>query len=124
MALYNSTGKISEISEVKSGTGKSGNKWQRCSLIIEIPGYQGSVTKQVFSVIGDDVDDILQQYHVGDQVEVSWTIYAREWNGRWYNNVDLVKIKHHGDAELRPAPAAPKAEESLDPAKFRDDLPF
>lgn len=127
MALYHSIGRISEMSEVQSGTSKNGFSWQRMTLTLEIPGYQGSVTKQVFQVSGDNIDNVLK-FDIGDKVDVSFSLYAREWNGRWYNNVDLVKIDSQEETLEKPAPAksAPKAksQESLDPARHPDDLPF
>ena len=135
MALYNSCGRISEMSEVQSGTSRNGYEWQRMTLVIEIPGFQGAVTKLSFQVSGDSVKDVLL-HNIGDMVDVSWIIYAREWNGKWYNNVDLVKIKYQEDAQPAPAhqPAAPaqaapqpqlfQKQESLDPAVNPDDLPF
>ena len=116
------------MSEVQSGTSKNGYFWQRMTITLEIPGYQGSVYKQVFQVTGDDVNDVLL-YNISDRVEVSFSLYAREWNGRWYNNVDLVKIKLDEQREENPAPAAkqpeifPQPQESLDPAD-NQDLPF
>ena len=134
MALYQSKGTISEMSEVQSGKSQNGFQWQRMTIILDIPGFQGSIIKQAFQVTGDDVNDVLL-YNIGDKVEVSWSLYARNWNGKWYNNVDLVKIKHQ--EENRPqqaAPAAPapqqaqiqfnQSQESLDPAENPDDLPF
>ena len=122
------------MTEVQSGTSKNGYEWQRMTLILEIPGCQGSITKQVFQVTGEDVDDVLL-YNIGDRVEVSFSIYAREWNGKWYNNVDLVNIKLQDEQKQdAPAPAAPapqqaqiqfkQPQESLDPADYPDDLPF
>lgn len=109
MALYRSQGRISEISEVETGTSKNGYEWQRCTLILEIPGYQGSITKQVYRVSGDEVDKVLQ-FSIGDKVQVAWSMYAREWNDRWYNNIDLVEIKSlvaDGDQPKEAAPADP-----------------
>ena len=133
MAIYQSRGRISDMSEVQSGTSKNGYEWQRMTITLEIPGFQGSVIKQVFQVSGNDVNDVCL-YNIGDRVEISWSMYAREWNGRWYNNVDLVKIKSLDEQkqEEKPAPApAPKQpaifdqpQESLDPADNPDDLPF
>lgn len=130
MALYQSRGRISDMSEVQSGTSKSGYEWQRMTLILDIPGYQGAVTKQAFQVTGDDVKEVLL-LSIGDLVEVSFTIYARNWNGKWYNNVDLVKINSlEQKQEEKPAPAPRQQEifdqpqESLDPADNPDDLPF
>lgn len=95
MALYQSKGTISEMSEVQSGTSQNGYQWQRMTIILDIPGFQGSIIKQAFQVTGDDVNEVLL-YNIGDRVEVSWSLYARNWNGKWYNNVDLVKIKSQG----------------------------
>ena len=91
MALYYSKGKISFISEVKSGTSQSGFNWKNCDLTIEVPQSQGSIIKQVFRVTGDKVDEVLK-YKVGDTVQVGFIIYAREWNNRLFNNVELVTI--------------------------------
>ena len=78
--------------------------------------------------------DELNNYNVGDKVEVGWSIYAREWNGKWYNNVDLVNIKSQDqqteqrpERSSRPAPAAAPqtgniAAWELEPQA--DDLPF
>lgn len=133
MAIYQSRGRISDMSEVQSGTSKNGYEWQRMAITLEIPGSQGSVFKQVFQVTGDDVNDVCH-YNIGDRVEISWSMYAREWNGRWYNNVDLVKIKSLDEQKQEekhapaPAPKQPaifdQSQESLDPADNPDDLPF
>lgn len=131
MALYQSRGLISDMSEVQSGTSKNGYEWQRMTITLEIPGFMGLVFKQVFQVSGDNVNDVLL-FSIGNKVEVSWSMYAREWNGRWYNNVDLVKIKSLDEQkqEEKPTPAPGQQEifdqpqESLDPAGNPDDLPF
>ena len=131
MALFQSRGRICEMSEVQSGTGKNGYQWHRMFIVLEIPGHQGSVTKQCFHVNGESCDDVLE-FKVGDKVEVSFTMYAREWNGKWYNNVDLVKIKSQVDAR-QDAPAAPAPQQeqiqfnrpdNLNPSENPDDLPF
>ena len=116
------------MSEVQSGTTQSGREWQRMSLILEIPGFQGSIYKMVFQVSGDHVKEV-SLYNRGDKVQVGFSIYAREWNGKWYNNVDLVTITDESGA--KPAPAAPQQaqtqinkQESLNPAENPDDLPF
>ena len=135
MALNYTKGTISHMSEVTSGTSKNGYDWARQTILIDIPGYQGSITKLSLQASNEMVNE-LNSYNVGDKVEVAWSIYAREWNGKWYNNVDLVKIKFQGESEeesaartSRPAPApAPQTRnipaEDLDPAAHGDDLPW
>lgn len=118
------------MSEVQSGTSKSGYEWQRMTLVLDIPGYQGAVIKQAFQVTGDDVKEVLL-LSIGDLVDVSFSIYARNWNGKWYDNVELVKIASlEQKPEDKPASAPKqqeifdKSQESLDPADNPDDLPF
>ena len=128
MAIYKTIGTIASKGELKCGEGKNG-RWQRMSLTLDVD-ERNVVTKQVIGVIGT-----LTQLKVGDKVEAAWTLYAREWQGKWYNNVDLVKIKSQEETKQdAPVPAAPapqqaqiqfnQPQESLNPADHPDDLPF
>ena len=128
MALNYSKGTISHMSEVRSGKSKNGYDWAKQSILLDIPGYHGSITKLSLQASNEMVEE-LNNYKVGDKVEIGWSIYAREWEGRWYNNVDLVNIKsQEQQTEQRPARPAPALQEplisseSLEPQK--DDLPF
>ena len=122
MALYYSKGTISYMSEITSGTSTSGRDWARMTIMIDILGYKGSISKLSFQVGTDRISDV-QEFKVGDKVEIGWSIYAREYNGRWYNNVDLVNIKSADAQKSIPLPAeepAPAAD--LEPQE--GDLPF
>ena len=129
MALNYSKGTISYMSEVRSGKSKNGYDWAKQSILLDIPGYHGSIIKLSLQASNEMVEE-LNNYKVGDKVEIGWSIYAREWEGRWYNNVDLVNIKSQDQqTEQRPARPAPAPQEpplisseSLEPQK--DDLPF
>lgn len=113
------------MSEVTSGTSTSGRDWARMTIMIDIPGFQGSISKLSFQVGTDRISDV-QEFKVGDKVEIGWSIYAREWKGKWYNNVDLVNIKSQGTQVAAPASRSLNniPEEELDPAAHGDDLPF
>ena len=125
MALYNSKGTISHLSDVQSGVSQSGYQWQKLTLVLDVPGYQGTISKQSFNVFGDSVDEVLR-YCPGDKVEIKWSMYAREYKGRWYNDVDLVNIRYQEEqrSDIAPAPR-PKAykPQELDPEE-NDDLPI
>lgn len=105
MALNYTKGTISHMSEVTSGTSKNGYDWARQTILLDIPGFQGSITKLSLQASNEMVNE-LNNFNVGDKVEVGWSIYAREWNGKWYNNVDLVNIKSQEQQEQRPAESA------------------
>ena len=127
MALYYSKGTISHMSEITSGISTSGRDWARMTIMIDIPGYQGSISKLAFQVGTDRISDV-QEFKVGDKVEIGWSIYAREYNGRWYNNVDLVNIKSQGVQADAPAPTpAPRSLNNIPAAELEpheEDLPF
>ena len=127
MALYYSKGTISHMSEITSGTSTSGRDWARMTIMIDIPGYQGSISKLAFQVGTDRISDV-QEFKVGDKVEIGWSIYAREYKGRWYNNVELVNIKSQGVQTDAPAPTpAPRSLNNIPAAELEpheEDLPF
>ena len=131
MALYYSKGTISHMSEITSGTSTSGRDWARMTIMIDIPGHQGSISKISFQVGTDRIGDV-QEFKVGDKVEIGWAIYAREYNGRWYNNVDLVNIKSQEVQAAAPAPTsaptlAPRSLNNIPAAELEpheEDLPF
>ena len=123
MALYQSTGNISAMTEVQCGISNSGFHWQNMTIVLDIPGYQGTITKQAFRVSGDDVEEVMK-YNVGDKVEVSWAMYAREWNNKWFNSVELVRIGvPQEQASVSAKRKAATKEDELNPDMY-DDLPF
>ena len=137
MALYESKGRISEMYEIAKGTTSSGRDWKKVMVVLEIPGYQGQVTKQAFTAFGDKAL-FCDNFKEGDEVVVVWSMYAREWNGNYYTNVDLVNIQSPEQAEQRHHQEQPrqtrrspiydkieKAQAAPAPADDpKDDLPF
>jgi hypothetical protein len=55
------------------------------------------------NVVGD-----LETAKVGDKVEISYQVTAREWNGKWYNNVDLFKVEYLDIPQQPVAPTYPQ----------------
>lgn len=85
--------------------------------------------KMMFSIFGEDK---IQQaaINIGDEVVVSFDINAREFNGRWYNDIRAWRVSHdvNGAAPaaqpyVDAAPAAP-APDPFAPSNDKDDLPF
>lgn len=125
MALFRTKGTISFISEITSGTTSRGNAWQRQQIRLQIPAGRNALTLLQLDVTFPNAIEDVKKFQVGDKVEVGFTVSAREWNGKWYNDVDLITI-HPADQAAQPAQAAPATESPApdpgsDPA---DDLPF
>jgi hypothetical protein len=68
----------------------------------------------LFQTINDKMD-VLESLGVGQQVEVSYNVRGREFNGRYYNTLDAWKVEVTGS---KPSQA------STQPIELDDDLPF
>ena len=89
---------------VQSGASARG-QWMKQEFILEYP--DGNFTAQAFfTAFGQDKVAELDKYQVGDRIRVSFNIKSREFNGRWYNDLQIWRIAPAGQA----APAAPAAE--------------
>ena len=121
------TGKIIAVLPERGGVSKTGNEWKTQEYVIET--HEQYPKKICFNVFGADK---IAQFNIqaGEEMTVSFDINAREYNGRWYNDIRAWRVER-GTA---PAPEsanipvidAPKIEvpdfgkSSNDP----DDLPF
>ena len=108
MAIVKERGTITFMSEVQSGMSQNGNPWYRQTIVVDVAGYNGSFRKVALQASGNVVGD-LEGANVGDKVEISYQVTAREWNGKWYNNVDLYKVEFLEPQMQQPvAPAYPQ----------------
>lgn len=138
-------GKVIYALEQRSGTSARG-EWVSQDFVLET--HDTYPRKMVFSVFGADR---LQRFNiqVGQEVNVSFDIDAREYNGRWFNSIrafDVRPVMPAADPAAMPSPApfppspvppvataAPAAAPAADPfaapaapaaGETTDDLPF
>ncbi|HRF85842.1 MAG TPA: DUF3127 domain-containing protein [Alloprevotella sp.] len=105
---------------------RTGNSWKTQEFVIET--HEQYPRKCVFNVFGEDR---LQEMNiqVGEELTVSFDIDAREYNGRWYNDIRAWKVERNA-APAAPSNAIPAgnipAPTSSAPAagEPEDDLPF
>ncbi len=111
-------GKLSRKLNVESGTSKAGKEWKKQSFLIDTGAqYNPEICFQLF---GEDKIEMLNHHNEGDQVEVSFNLSSREYNGRYFHNIDAWRIESQSNtnAEMDAAP------EFNAPANEEDDLPF
>ena len=97
-------GTIRQKMGVQSGTSARG-AWAKQEFVVDFP--DGNYTSQAcFTAWGQDKVQELDKYQVGDRVKVSFNLKSREFNGRWYNDLQIWKIAPAGAAQPE-APAAP-----------------
>jgi len=97
-------GKLIEILEIESGTSKAGKEWQKLNFVID--NYSQFNPNVCFSLFGDDKIKILSSFEVGQEIDVSFNVSSREFNGKYYHNVDAWKIEAVDALENEPVPTA------------------
>mgnify|MGYP003556592133 FL=1 len=120
------TGKIIAVLPERGGVSKTGNEWKMQEYVLET--HEQYPKKICFNVFGADK---IAQFNIqaGEEMTVSFDINAREYNGRWYNDIRAWRVERGtapAAADIAPVIDAPKVEvpdfgkASNDP----DDLPF
>ena len=100
-------GTIAQKLPVASGNSARG-PWAKQEFILEYP--DGNFTaKACFTAWGQDKVQDLDKYQVGDKVKVSFNLKSREYNGRWYNDLQVWKIAPAGAQPAAPAQPAQQA---------------
>ena len=100
--------------------------WSKQEFVLEYP--DGNFTSQVCMLaFGQDKVQELDKYQVGDRVKVAFNIKSREYNGRWYTDIQVWRISPAGAAApaAAPAPAAmPQPAPAYEaPAPTLEDMP-
>lgn len=118
MALYQATGKIILVELTAKGVSQKGNEWHRVTLVIESEGYQGTINRQAFTAIGDWADNLLQNYGEGMEVDVFFSVNSREYNGKWYTDVNVARVNLVSARQVVPLTSG-KVKETPAPAPSR-----
>ena len=83
-------GKLEHKLTVESGMSKSNKAWQKQTIVIN-NGDQYNPNIAI-SFFGEDKVKVLEGFKVGQDVTVSINLSSKEFNGKWYNQIDGWKI--------------------------------
>jgi hypothetical protein len=116
-------GKVVSILNVESGIARTGNPWKKQEFIVETADQFPK--KICFTLFNDKINQ-LTGIQEGEELEVSFDIESREYNGKWFHNINAWKIDR---IVQRPAavegPPLTEADIPVDPfTEQPDDLPF
>jgi len=121
-------GKVIAVLEPRSGVSAKG-PWMSQEYVIET--HEQYPHKMVFNIFGEDK---IKQFNIqsGEEISVSFDINAREWNGRWYNDIRAWKVDRvqpNAQAAAQPPTGGsqapfPAPEETVADSGSADDLPF
>lgn len=124
-------GKIKTKLPAQGGTSARG-AWTRQDFVVE---YQDGnfPAEACFSAWGQERVDELSRYNEGDAVKVSFNVRAREYGGRWYNDLRVWRLAAAGAPQAQAAPQAapyaapqpaPQPQAPAAPAPTIDDMPI
>lgn len=108
---------------LESGVSKAGNEWKKQDFVIEIQEQQFA-RKVCFSLFNEKTG-LLKNLNPGQEVEVSFNLESREFNGKWYTNVNAWKIDTVKNESAAPGfPEYSSDDIPPEPAEEINDLPF
>ena len=98
------TGRIIAVLPAQSGvSARTGNSWMSQDYVIEVPGQYPR--RCAFRIFGEDR---IKQFNIqmNEDVTIQFDIDAREYQGRWYNDIRAYNVIR---GQMAPVGAAPMA---------------
>lgn len=102
---------------LQSGTSKAGNPWKKKEWVLETFGTYPRKVK--FHVFGDRVDNI--RLETGRDYVLSFDLESREFNGRWYTDVNVYAARDY--VGQNQAPVAPQGGYGQPQAAYQQPAP-
>jgi hypothetical protein len=113
------TAKLIQLLPLQTGTGKNG-QWKKQDIIVET---EGTYPKKVcISIWGEKINE--SQLKVGSQLNISFDVESREYNGKWYTDVKAWKIEGAGAAKTTDKATGDEPYFDEGQMESKDDLPF
>ena len=105
------TGKLVKKLELETGTSKAGKEWQKQSIVIDTGNdFNNEVCVSAF---GDKMDQ-MNKLEIGMEVSVLCNVYSREYNGRYFHNIDGYFFTNQSN----------KSSDKITNGEAEEDLPF
>ena len=78
-------GKVKSKLQLESGVSKAGKTWKKQTVVIDTGGeFNNEIAVNAF---GEKLDS-LNKLEVGMEVKILCNVYSREYNGRYFHNID------------------------------------
>lgn len=86
-------GKLKLITNEKSGTTTSGTTWRNLTMVIDTGATYNA---EIALTVGNKVYDQIKSTPVGTELEAEFNLKSREYQGKWYTDVEAWKITNLG----------------------------
>lgn len=116
-------GRIQEILKPESGVSRAGKEWKKQEFVIETDEQYPK--KVCFTLFGEKIS-LIEGLSDGQEVEVAFNLESREFNGKWFHNINAWKIEKPAAIDIPEAPPEFRMED-IPPEPSDDeanDLPF
>ena len=108
-------GKLIKKNSIEKIENKEGKQWKKQTFLIETDAeYNNQICFQLF---GEEKIILLENHQIGDKIEVFFNISSREYNNRYYHNIDAWRINNATNNNQNTA-------DSTEQANQNDNLPF
>lgn len=120
-------GTLIQVLKVESGTSKGGKEWTKQDFVIETA--EQFPKKVCFTLFGDKTS-LINGFVEGNEIEVSFNLESRDFNGKWYHNINAWKIEGEkaqsttGGGYDTGLSKLPPSEMAASDQPEEDDLPF
>ncbi|MFT4729027.1 MAG: single-strand DNA-binding protein [Granulosicoccus sp.] len=125
---YKAEGKVEKIFDSET----KGASFQVRQFVIEVS--DGQYPQMVAFQLVQDKCTLIDDYSEGDMIEVEFDLRGREWNGKYFTNLQAWRIGRVGEGGSQggsnESPSQPPAQKTAAPAAaavsndFDDDIPF
>mgnify|MGYP005991723143 CR=1 FL=1 len=114
-------GTVTAVLDPLEGTSKAGKEWKKQSFVIDTGAQYNPLV--CFEVFGEDkIAELIEPISEGQEVTVSFNLSSREWEGKYFHNVQAWKVSPVGGSAPVAAPAPAPSADVTPPGD--DDLPF
>ena len=88
------TARVVKVLQIESGTGKNGNEWKKQSILVT----------QLDNDFKDELlldmwNDNIKELEVGASYKFEISFKSREWNGKYFTNVNCNMIRPVSEAD-------------------------
>jgi len=115
---YDLTGKVKLVQDAQT-FGKGFTK-REVVVIVE----DGKYPQEISLEFVQDKVSLLDGVEVGQEVTITFDIRGREYNGRYFNNLQGWKIQANGAAATSDKPPVTDEEVPADFEEYEDEIPF
>ncbi|HEX9826278.1 MAG TPA: DUF3127 domain-containing protein [Flavobacteriaceae bacterium] len=117
-------GKVKTLLPMQSGTSAAGKEWSKRDIVLTT---EGQYPKDICITFFGQNASKLETYSTNDNVVADVEIESREWQGRYFSNINGRFIDFNLDIEKKPEAMSPNGTpmSTFEPTQGDDsDLPF